>query len=136
MNRRNLLTAAAASVMLPGAVNANGKTLLAPDAELMAVCADYLRIQRAFEAYFDTLPGDIENDDPAWSMLEPVPALVERIVSLRAITPEGHLARGRCLVTHYLPGYPGCQDDPEGATEDRFKAAILRDLVQMERSAP
>ena len=57
MNRRNLLTAVAASVMLPGAVKPDGAGQIAhPDAELIAACAEYRRIQWAFEAYYDTLP--------------------------------------------------------------------------------
>lgn len=78
MNRRNLLTTAAASVMLPGAVKAEGISVTGtpsvhPDADLIAACAEYRRIQWAFEAYYDTLPrGNIDDDDPAWAMLEPV----------------------------------------------------------------
>ena len=49
----NLLAAAAASVMLPGAVNA-AVVQLHPDADLIAACSEYLLIQREFEAYYDT----------------------------------------------------------------------------------
>ena len=137
MNRRNLLTAAAASVMLPGAVKAEGAGQpVHPDAELIAACAEYRRIQWAFEAYYDTLPdGDIDDDDPAWAMLGPVNALVEQIVALRATTAEGHLARGRALAFHYQPHHASLQDDPDRAFSDRAQAAALRDLVSIERGA-
>jgi hypothetical protein len=49
---------------------------------------EYLRIQRAFEAYYDTLPGDIEVGDPGLSILDEAPALVETIVALRHLRPE------------------------------------------------
>jgi hypothetical protein len=104
-----------------------------PDAALIAVCEEYLRIEREFEAYYDTLPGDMEADDRGWEILEPIPALEEQIVALRATTPEGHLARARCVAFTYLPANPVCQDDPEAAREDRFRAAMIRDLVHMER---
>ncbi len=140
MNRRNLLTAAAASVMLPGAVMAAGISVTGmpsgrPDAELLTACGEFLRLQREFEAYCTGLPGDMEDDDPAWAMLDPLPGLVEQIVTLRATTAEGHLARARCRAFPWLPQARACQDDPEAAAEDRFMAAELRDLVAMECGA-
>ena len=103
-----------------------------PDAELIAACNEFLRIQRAFEAACDALPGDMADDDPAWEMLDPASGLEEKIVSLRAQTADGYLARARCEAFFYRPAHRACQDDPEAAREDRFRAACLRDLVQME----
>jgi hypothetical protein len=136
--RRNLLTSAAASVMLPGAAKAGGIVtilpLAHPDADLLTACADYLHIQRAFEAYFISLPsGSMANDDPAWAILDPLEATVERIISARATTAEGCAARMRCLAFHHMPGSMVLRDDPDGAHQDRFKAAVLRDLVRDER---
>ena len=71
--------------------------------------------------------------DPGLAILGPAPALVEVIVALPAITAEGHLARARCMAFYYLFGHSGCRDNPEGAAEDRFKSALLRDLATMER---
>ncbi len=106
-----------------------------PDAAMIAVCAEYLRIQRAFEAYFNTLPDDTDmaDDDPACKMLDPVPALVEQIVSARPVTAEGYMARARCAAFWFLPQHEICQDNPDGAAIDRFLAAGMRDLVAMER---
>ena len=141
MNRRDLLPAAAASLMLPaGAVKAEGISITGisshPDAALLAACAEYLRIQRDFEAYYDTLSGDMDRDDACGSaMLEPLPGLVDQIVSLHATTADGFTARARCGAFHWLPQARVCQDDPEGAPEDRMKAAGMRDFVAMERGA-
>ena len=106
-----------------------------PDGDLIASCSEFLRIQREFDTYSNTFPDGVEADDPGLAMLDPVPALVERIVGLRAITAEGHLARARCIAFPYLPQFRGCRDDPKMAPEDRFKAAERRDLVAMERGA-
>ena len=139
MNRRSLLSAAAASVMLPAVVKSKGITVTVtppghPDAELIAACVEYLRIQRALSAYCANAgEKDIEPDDPGLAMWKPIPALIEQIVAFRATTAEGHLARARCMAFPYLPGHPACHDDPEAAPEDRFEAAQLRDLVAMER---
>ena len=129
--RRNLLTAAAASVMLPCAAIASDVHLpdTHPDAELIAACNEYIRIQREFEAYFDTLPGDIEADDPGVAILDPIDELGAKIIALRAVTAEGYVARAKCVAWHYLPNHRSCQDDPEYGFEDRFMAAGMRDLV-------
>ena len=136
MNRRELLTTAAASVMLPDAANIEGQRQAShPDAELIAACDRYLRIQRAWAAYCDAMfgDGDLPAYTPGEEMLDPLPGLVEQIVALPAKTAEGHLARARCAAYCWMPGAPVCQDDPNGAPEDRFNAAAMRDLVAMER---
>ncbi len=102
-----------------------------PDADLLAACAHYLRIQRAFDAIVEA--SDVESDDPCLSILDPIPALAERIVALRATTAEGHMARARCMAFHYLAHHPIAQDDPDSAAEDRFQAALYRDLIAQER---
>ena len=132
MNRRSLLTGGTASVLLPGAAKA-AVVQPHPDADLIAACTEFLRIQRAWDAYAQANPGDIEADDPNVVMLEPLPALVEQIVALRATKAEGHLARARCMAFPYLPGHSACHENPKAAEEDRFEAAQLRDLVAMER---
>ena len=131
--RRGLLGSAAVLAAAPAVSAATLPPQHHPDAGLIAACTEYLLIQRAFEAYYDTLPGDIEDGDPGIAILSQAPALVEAIVATRAITPEGHLARARCMSFFYLPAHPACRDNPEAAMEDRFEAALLRDLVAMER---
>ena len=106
------------------------------DADLIAAGGEYLRIQREFEAYFITLDGDMEDNDPHWAILDPLPELRDKIATLRATTAEGFYARARCVAFHYTPEHKGCLDHPDGAAEDRFKAANLRDMVRAERGAP
>ena len=137
--RRALLGGAIGLAVVPAVAQAEGVTVTVmpsshPDAELIAACTEYLHIQRAFEAYYEALPGDRERDDACGSaMLDPLDSLVERIVAARAVTAEGHMARAQCAAFHWIPGARVCQDDPDGASEDRFIAAGLRDLVAMER---
>jgi hypothetical protein len=103
------------------------------DAELIAACNEFLRIQRAYEAEYIALPGDMPSDHPANALLDPIPALTERIVALRAVTADGFLARARCAAFFNLPAHPSCQDDPDGGDDDRFMAAIMRDAVRLNR---
>ena len=117
MNRRNLLTAAAASVMLPGAAVSEVRTPdIGVDADLIAACNEYLRVQWKFEAYCDAQPGDIGHGDPGLAILDPIDDLRDKIATTVATTAEGHYARLRCIAFHFLPNHPSCQDDPDGAT--------------------
>jgi hypothetical protein len=67
------------------------------------------------------------------AMLDPIPALTEQIIALRATMPEGITARAKCAAFHYLPSHSACQDDPSSSDGDRFETALLRDMVAMER---
>jgi hypothetical protein len=109
----------------------NSEETLRPDAELIAACEDYLRIQRAFEAVCVSLPGNMPDDHPAHQMLDPLPELEERIVALRAVTADGFLARARCAAFFFRLSHSACQDDPEEGCDCRFTAAILRDAVRL-----
>lgn len=122
--------AVAARTVLPMAAKAGEPH---PDAALIAACNEYLRIQQAFEAAFVALPGDMDDDDPAWSLLDPLPAFEEQIVAHRATTSEGHFARSLCVAFTYLPTHPSCQDNPLDPREDRFEAAGMRDMVRLVR---
>ncbi|WP_158743981.1 hypothetical protein [Acidisphaera sp. L21] len=139
--RRNILVAAASALTIRVAPQAaaytKARTGAAPaqhsDAELIALCGEYLRVQWEFEAYCVALGRDVESDDPGVAMLDPADGLVDQIVALTAHTLEGITARGRCMAYHFLPKHPACRDDLEGSASDRFQAALLRDLVQMQR---
>jgi hypothetical protein len=106
-----------------------------PDAELIAACDQYLSIQRALAAAYDALGADMDNDDPAWALLDPASELEEKIVALHAQTAEGHFARARCVAFFHLSTHRDCQDDPEDDREDRWRAANLRDVVRLEQEA-
>ena len=108
--------------------------IVSTDAELIAACDEFLRIQDAFTAAYAA--GGFKNmepDDPAHDLLDPIPELSEKIVALHAVTADGFLARARCAAFFYLPQHSSCQDDPETGDDDRFMAAILRDAVRLNR---
>ena len=121
----HLLTALAAGPELPARAH--------PDAELIDACQRYLTMQREFEACVDSLPGDMEEGDPNTAILEPLHGLLDKIATLKATTPEGFFARGRCVAFHYQPSNDACLDNPDQGGDDRFQAANLRDLVRLER---
>jgi hypothetical protein len=140
--RRGLLAGATVLAVAPveaSAVMASGRYVQTsdthPDADLIAACDEYLRVQWKFEAYLDAQPGDIADDDPGLAILDPIDALRDKIATTVATTAEGHYARLRCIAFHFLPNHSSCQDDPDGATEDRFRAANLRDAVRVVRGA-
>ncbi len=130
--RRRLLGGIAA-VATTAAAAAQSSAAEPTDSELVSACTEYLRVQRAFEAYCSAAPGDMQRDDPGFKLLDAAPDLAEKIVVLHATTAEGHLARLRCWALPYAPGARDCLDDPEAAREDRFLAAATRDLVSLER---
>ncbi len=107
-----------------------GTSQATPDADLIAACADYLRIQRAWSAYCESLDGDVEKNDPNVSMLDPLATVAEKIVALTATTAEGHAARARCMAFWYLPSHRIAQDDPDGdragcpTTRSQCRAAL------------
>ena len=130
--RRNLLTAAAASVMAALRRNRVGcpSPGHSPRAELIAACNEYIRIQREFEAYYNTPAGRHRGRRPwAWPFWTPSTNSARRSSRSGAVTAEGHVARAKCVAWHYLPNHRSCQDDPEYGFEDRFMAAGMRDLV-------
>ena len=103
-----------------------------PDAELIDACNDFLRIQRAFSAAYEALGGkDMDPNDPAHEMLDPIAELAERIVALRATTADGFLARAQCAAFFILPAHRSCRDNPDAGWEDRFAAALMRDAVRL-----
>ena len=103
-----------------------------PDAELIAACNEYLRIERGFEAIYVTIDGNMPDNHPALDLLDPIPELVEKIVSLRATTTEGIAVLARCMALKFRANHADCQDDPDGAEEDRLQAALMRSLVALE----
>jgi hypothetical protein len=125
--------AIAARTVLPMAAQA--ETVQHPDANLIGACDEYVRLQQKFETRLAALPGDIPDDDPAWSILDPIDDLKDKIATLQATTPEGHFARARCIAFHHMPYAAACQDRPDDPGEDRFRAANLRDAVRVVRGA-
>lgn len=140
-SRRTLLRGASAAVLGSVAVAPlgahaalTGPSPASPDADLIAACEEWLRIQAAFARHVASLPGDIPDDDPAWRILERKDVLEERIITARAATAEGQLLRLRVAVALWAPNAPCFCDDPNAAFEDRLRSATLRDAKALERT--
>ena len=131
MNRRNLLTAAAASLGLPGTViasNARGPDTH-PDAELMQTCAAFDALERIYVATgggheigsLAEAVAEAEQDRISEAQRE----LVTRMCDLRAATREGMAARAHSLALWDAE----LLKDGDGDAGTRLTAAIVRDLL-------
>ena len=130
MNRRNLLTAAAASVMLPSAVMAGKDGQIAhPDAELLAACAEFDRLERGYLAlgfgYDEETPEGASIEAEQSRLAEEQELLVDRICELRAVTREGQAARARSLAL-----WDAELMKPQYDIAGRLTQAIVRDLIE------
>ena len=104
-----------------------------PDAELLAACAEFDRLERA---YIATFPDDHDVTEHEEDAVQPERDLIQqaqhylaaRMVELRATTLAGQVARARSLVL-----WEG--DDPSGNVtseyiNERLLGAILGDLTE------
>ncbi len=125
--------AVAAKTVLPLAARAEVRHVSAPsehpDAELIAVCAEFDRLEQAYiDRGGDYEPGSPE-DDAAEAERDRLSAaqdpLVARMCELRATTREGQAARARSLALWNAELLkPG-----SGDTGTCLTAAIVRDLL-------
>ena len=132
--RRNLLTAAMASVMLPGAVVASVRPSGAPaDAELIAVCAEFDACERQTNIIHGTGSECVVDDDEARVVSAPffdrMSVLLDRMDELRATTPAGNQARAHSLAQHggHFQYDFGCQTTMVG----RLLTYLLRDSAAL-----
>ena len=104
-----------------------GAPAAAPQSGLIEVCADYVRLEKARIALFER----IEDENERASMVEPFDAqqepLFERIINLRAVTAEEHVARATAFAT-MCDGevFDGLES---GCWDRMFAAAMVRDLA-------
>ena len=130
MNRRNLLTAAAVSVMLPsGAKVRKEGQAVHPDAELLEACAAFDALERAYIAaggdYALGSPEENAAEAERERLSDAQDPLVERMCELREVTREGQADRARSLalwdaeLMKLGPGHTGTW----------LTAAIVRDLL-------
>ena len=135
MNRRNLLPAAAASVMLPSAVGASNvrASNIHPDAELIAVCAEFDACERQTSIIHGSGPDCVIDDDEARLVSAPffdrMRVLLDRMDGLRATTSAGIQARAHCLAQH------GGHGDYDFGSRDtmvgRLQVYLMRDSTAL-----
>lgn len=107
-----------------------------PDEQLIAACHTYDALERCIDAFND--PGDpayIEDDHARDRATAPIEAeqvpLMERICTLRAVTPEGSRARARSFLLRHKAIDPAVDAvSPHRSWDDRLVAAVLRDLSE------
>ena len=142
MNRRKLLRAAAASVMLPGAVVAEGVSVTGipsdPDADLIGVCAEFDACERQTSIIHGSGPDCVTDDADAHAASTPLydrmAILLDRMDELRATTPAGIQARAHSLAQHGGDG--GFSFDCETSMLGRLLAYLMRDSAALGGSPP
>jgi hypothetical protein len=103
MNRRNLLSAGPALMVLAGAGLNAAAAAPNPDADLLAVCAEFNACDLRQRAIYDG-PDAVEDDGRAALAAAPIfarmDALLNRMEHLRAASPAGIAARAGSLAQH------------------------------------
>ena len=142
MNRRHLLTAAAASVVLPGAVKAEGISVTGiptphPDADLLALADRFIVHEQIIRAMpCNAVPGTpaaVQEEAEQRQIFGFKHALIMQLGDLRATTADGVAARARCLAIHNSDG-AFAMDDPNTDT-GRLLRYLMRDAGALGGSA-
>lgn len=134
-SRRQAVAAALGAVALAGIAAAGmahpeqgrGDDTDGPDAALLAICAEYVDLDRQIIASFK---GDPEGEinPPLRDRLDVrLSEVVEQIADLRATTIEGHQAKGRIVARHFISA--GLDKEENGDRHDRMVWLLARDLV-------
>ena len=128
MNRRHLLTGAAASVMLPGAAMSDVRTSdIGADAELIAMAERFIADEQAIRDWPCGADGNLPEE--FYDAVVAQDALSSQMGALRATTVEGVAARARCLAAHNLE-YDFAMDDADTAT-GRLVHYLMRDAAAL-----
>ncbi|MGI4976253.1 MAG: hypothetical protein ACRYG6_04840 [Janthinobacterium lividum] len=100
-----------------------------PDADLLATCAAFDALERAYRATdFDCAPRtpeDLVNDAERSRIATAQNPLVERMAELRAVTRAGQIARARSLALWK----PELLNDEPSDFGECLASAIVRDLI-------
>ncbi len=132
MNRRNLLAVTPALVGLAGAGLGAAVAAPNPDADLLAVCAEFNACDLRQRAIYDG-PDAVEDDGKAALAAAPIfarmDALLDRMEHLRAATPAGIAARAGSLAQH--SGGWEFSFDARGTITGRLLDYLLRDVAAL-----
>lgn len=132
MNRRNLLSAGPALIGLAGAGLDAAAAAPNPDADLLAVCAEFNACDLRQRAIYDG-PDAVEDDGKAALAAAPIFAqmytLLDRMEHLRAATPVGIAARAGSLAQH--SGGREFSFDAQGTITGRLLDYLMRDAAAL-----
>lgn len=134
-SRREAVAAALGAVALVGIAAAGiaypdhgrGEGAASPDAALLAVCAEYVDLDRQIIASFRGDPEGEINQPLRDRLYDKLGELVEQIADLRAATLEGHQAKGRIVARHFISA--GLDKEENGDHHDRMVWLLARDLA-------
>ena len=139
MNRRNLLTAVGASVMLPDAVRAKGMVFMttpSPDADLIRVAEQFIANEQAPRAEpCDAEPGTPEEQQSDWrnhQMVGVQRTLTLKLETMRATTADGIAVRARCLAVHNADFAFSMED--RNTTTGSLVRQLIRDAAPVDRT--
>ena len=125
MNRRNLLTAAAASAITPGVVKAGGGEQPAhPDAELIRLCAQHVVNMRAYNQAGGL--EDIDEPDPLWDAYE---RTRDAITEAKPCTLAGMQAKAQAAKAEALTSRTDGTESPEGTPAEAWAWQLVNDLL-------
>jgi len=132
MNRRNLLSAGPALIGLAGAGLDAAAAAPNPDADLLAVCAEFNACDLRQRAIYDG-PNAIEDDGKAGQAAAPIFArmhtLLDHMAHLRAVSAAGIAARAGSLAQH--SGGMEFSFDAQGTITGRLLDYLLRDAAAL-----
>jgi hypothetical protein len=127
--RRTILSAVAATLACPGAGADPGHRH--DDAELIAVCEEFMASEAAYHALYMNAVSDEEAETEGSAILATWNGMLDRMAQLRATTIEAIAARALCLAQHSRPGdagnYPFAYDPGEDTVNGRMLDYLLRD---------
>ena len=103
-----------------------------PDAELIRLIAEFAALEHRFLAAHDDISDDDERDAFIGPIIEAQKPLLDRILTLRATTLPGFLARAK-LLGLYEPEWTKEENilSDGGSHNERMAGALIRDMLAM-----
>lgn len=132
VTRRRRLALAILAGVAPGEAASTASPELHPDAEVLRLCNEFVAITMAIHARYEG-PHAIEDDDERDDILAPTRererAVIDRLVALPAVTPEGLRAKA----ASYLLWDPDMERTArdEGYHDCLLRFAIVRDAAAL-----
>ena len=132
--RRTLFGASAAALTLgtlPALAGPAAASASHPDAELIAVCAAFDRLEAHINSLYEGKANAIEDDDERDEAIEPLTErqepLLDRMCAIRAKTPAGWQAKARSLAGWDLEIL--YESEHAVSWDDRMLVSLIRDMT-------